>query len=45
MATLKRIEKIIQEKAFDQKKNKNSLKFNPWLVLTSSQTTERRPGP
>ena len=39
MATLKRIEKIIQENAFDQKKKKPRLNFNPWLALTRFRTT------
>jgi len=45
MATLKRIEKIIQENAFDQKKKKSSLNFNPWLALTSLRTTGLGPSP
>ena len=31
----KKIEKIIQENAFDKKKKKPRLKFNPGLALTS----------
>jgi len=38
MEALKR-EKIIQENAFEQKKKKTGLKFNPGLVLISLQTT------
>ena len=42
MNTLKRIEKIIRESAFDNKKKKAGLKFNPGLVLTGVRTTEPR---
>ena len=35
----KKIEKIIWESAFDKKKKKHRLKFNPGLVLTSIRTT------
>ena len=45
MATRKRLEKIIQQNAFDQKKKKPSLKFNSWLGLTSLQTTGPGPSP
>ena len=40
--TLKRIEKIIQENAFDKKKNKPRLKLTPvpGLLLTGIGTTE-----
>ena len=42
MDTLKRIEKIIQENAFDKKKNKPRLKLTPvpGLLLTGIGTTE-----
>ena len=36
---LKRIEKIIQENAFEQKKEKPGSKFNPGLALIGLQTT------
>ena len=39
MDTLKRIEKIIGESAFDKKKKKPGLKFNPGLALTGARTT------
>ena len=39
MDTLKRIEKIIRESAFDKKKTKPGLKFNPGLALTGVRTT------
>ena len=42
MNTLKRKEKIIRESAFDNKKKKAGLKFNPGLVLTGVRTTEPR---
>ena len=35
----KKIEKIIQENAFDKKKKKPRLKFNPGLALTGVRTT------
>ena len=35
----KKIEKIIQESAFDKKKEKFGLKFNPGLALTRVRTT------
>ena len=35
----KRIQKIIRESAFDNKKKKDGLKFNPGLVLTGVRTT------
>ena len=35
----KRIEKIIRESAFDEKKKKPGLTFNPRLALTVLQTT------
>ena len=34
-----RIEKIIRESAFDEKKKKPGLKFNPRLALTGLRTT------
>ena len=37
--TLKRIEKIIRENAFGQKKKKPRLKFNPGLALIDLRTT------
>ena len=37
--TLKRIDKIIGESAFDTKKKKAGLKFNPGLVLTCVRKT------
>ena len=40
MDTPKTIEKIIRESAFDNKKKKAGLKFNPTLVLTGVRTTE-----
>ena len=40
MDTLKRIEKIIRERAFDKKKP--GLKFNPGLALTGVRTTGPR---
>ena len=39
MDTLKRIEKIIREKAFDENKKKPGLKFNPRLAVTGVRTT------
>ena len=36
---LKKTEKIIRESAFDKKKKKPGLNFNPGLVLTSVRTT------
>ena len=36
---LKRIEKIIRENAFEQKKNKPRLKFNSGLALIGLRTT------
>ena len=41
MATLKRIEKIVRENAFDEKKKRPGLKFNPGLALIGLRT----PGP
>ena len=35
----KKIEKIIRESAFDKKKKKPGLKFNPGLALTRVRTT------
>ena len=35
----KRIEKIIRESTFDEKKKKPGLKFNPRLALTGLRTT------
>ena len=35
----KKIEKIIRESAFDKKKKKPRLKFNPGLALTRVRTT------
>ena len=37
--TLKRIEKIIRESAFDKKKKKPWLKFNPGFALSGVRTT------
>ena len=37
--SLKRIEKIIRDSAFDKKKKKPGLKFNPGLALTGVRTT------
>ena len=42
LATLKRIEKIVGENAFDEKKKRPRLKFNPGLALISLQTTGPR---
>ena len=39
MDTLKGIEKIIRESAFDKKKKKLGLKFNPRLAVTGIRTT------
>jgi len=39
---LKKIEKIIRESAFDKKKKKSGLKFNPGLALTCVRTTGPR---
>ena len=36
---LKRREKVIQENAFEQKKKKNRLQFNPGLALSGLRTT------
>ena len=38
----KKIEKIIRESAFDKKKKKPGLKFNPGLALTGVRTTGPR---
>ena len=38
----KKIEKIIRGSAFDKKKNKPGLKFNPGLALTGVPTTRSR---
>jgi len=38
----KKIEKIIRESAFDKKKKKPGLKFNPGLALTRVRTTGPR---
>ena len=40
----KKIEKIIRESAFDKKKKKPGLEFNPGLVLIGVRTTGG-PGP
>ena len=42
MDTPKKIEKIIRESAFDEKKKKRGLKFSPGLALTGVQTTGPR---
>ena len=42
MDALKRIEKIIQENAFEQKNKKSELKFNPGLALIRLRTTGPR---
>ena len=42
MVTLKRIEKIVRENAFDEKKKIPGLKFNPGLTLIGLQTTGPR---
>ena len=39
VATLKRIEKIVQENAFDEKKKRPRLKFNPGIALIGLRTT------
>ena len=39
MDAVKRIEKIIRENAFEQKKKKPRLKFNPGLALIGLRTT------
>ena len=39
MATLKRIEKIVRENAFDEKKKRPGLKFNPGLEPIGLRTT------
>ena len=39
---LKRIEKIIRERAFDKKEKKPGLKFNPEIALTGVRTTGPR---
>ena len=41
-ATLKRIEKFFGENAFDEKKKRPGLKFNPGLALNGLQTTQPR---
>ena len=38
----KKIEEIIRESAFDKKKKKSGLKFNPELALTRVRTTGPR---
>ena len=42
MVALKRIDKIIQESAIEQKKEKPRLKFNPGLALIVLRTTGPR---
>ena len=42
MDALKGIEKIIRKSAFDEKKKKSWLKFNPGLALTGVRTTGPR---
>ena len=42
MATLKRIEKIVRENAFDEKKKKPGSKFNPVLALIGLRITRPR---
>ena len=42
MATLKRIEKIVQENVSDEKKKRPGLKFNPGLALIGLRTTGPR---
>ena len=42
MDVLKRMEKIIRENVFQQKKKKLELKFNPGLVLIGLRTTGPR---
>ena len=39
MATQKRLEKIVRENAFDEKKQRPGLKFNPGLALIGLRTT------
>ena len=39
MATLKRIEKVVRENAFDEKKERPGLKFNPGFALIGLRTT------
>ena len=39
MTTLKRIEKIVRENAFDEKNKRPGLKFNPGLALIGLRTT------
>ena len=39
MDALKRIEKIVRDEDFDEKKNKPGLKFNPGLALVGLRTT------
>ena len=39
MATLKRIEKIVRQNAFSEKKERPGLKFNPGFALIGLQTT------
>ena len=39
MATLKRIDKIVRENAFDEKKERPGLKFNPGFALIGLRTT------
>ena len=41
----KKLEKTIWESAFDKKKKKPGLKFNPGLALTGVQATGPRSGP
>ena len=43
MTTLKIIEKIVRENAFDEKKKRPGLKFNPGLALIGRRST--RPWP
>ena len=42
MVALKRIQKIIRENAFELKKEKSGLKFNPGLALIGLRTTGPR---
>ena len=42
MDALKRIQKIIRENAFELKKKKSGLKFNPGLALIGLRTTGPR---
>ena len=39
LVTLKRIEKIVRENAFDERKKRPGLKFNPRLALIGLRTT------